>query len=285
MDDSILANLSTTDWLGFFAFPLIIAYVAWTTSAFYRPNVIPVNTERVLIVGASSGVGRAIALKYAKRGAQVAVMGRRKQLLDKVRQECQAAGSGKALAVVGDFSEVDAVLNARKLAEKEFGGLDTLVVAAGVMAGKALLTGVANTPREANGSFAAGKPTKANIQKAKDVATAAINTNYLGPLNTAVTFSLAIEHPKIRFSHVLPATIEGDFRKGAVDGPGAEESPNSAKKALKVDYVAEACIDAVDKAVKTTFMPWHYRWAHLLYWLAPSWVEAGASRKYNWKSS
>lgn len=118
MDDSILANLSTTDWLGFFAFPLIIAYVAWTTSAFYRPNVIPVNTERVLIVGASSGVGRAIALKYAKRGAQVAVMGRRKQLLDKVRQECQAAGSGKALAVVGDFSEVDAVLNARKLAEK-----------------------------------------------------------------------------------------------------------------------------------------------------------------------
>lgn len=118
MDDSILANLSTTDWLGFFAFPLIIAYVAWTTSAFYRPNVIPVNTERVLVVGASSGVGRTIALKYAKRGAQVAVMGRRKQLLDKVRQECQAAGSPKALAVVGDFSEVDAVLNARKLAEK-----------------------------------------------------------------------------------------------------------------------------------------------------------------------
>ncbi|KAG8963180.1 Alpha-1,3-mannosyltransferase-like protein [Tulasnella sp. 408] len=242
MDDSNIqtqfANLSATDWLGFFAFPLIVAYVAWSTTAFYRPNVIPVNSERVLIVGASSGVGRAIALKYAKRGAQVAVMGRRKQLLDKVRQECQAAGSPKALAVVGDFTDVDAVLNARKLAEKEFGGLDTLVVAAGAMAGKPLLTGAANTPREPDGSFASGKPTKANIQKAKDVATAAMNANYLGPLNTAVTFSLAIEHPKIRFSHVLPATIEGDFRKSAVDGPAAEESP---KKALKVDSVAETC--------------------------------------------
>ncbi|KAG9051138.1 hypothetical protein FS837_011984 [Tulasnella sp. UAMH 9824] len=328
MDDSIktqFANLSATDWFGFFAFPLIVAYVAWSTTAFYRPNVIPVNSERVLVVGASSGVGRTIALKYAKRGAQVVVMGRRKQLLDKVRQECQAAGSPKALAVVGDFTDVDAVLNARKLAEKELGGLDTLVVAAGAMAGKPLVTGVANTPREADGSFASGKPTKANIQKAKDVATAAMNANYLGPLNTAVTFiplleasstcpailliasaasvipaptrslycsskgaslllfqSLAIEHPKIRFSHVLPATIEGDFRKGAVDGPVAEES---SKKALKVDSVAETCIDAVDRSVNTTFMPWHYRWAHILYWVAPSWIEAGARRKYNWKSS
>lgn len=84
----------------------------------------------------------------------------------------------------------------------EFGGLDTLVVAAGVMADKALLTGVANTPREADGSFASGKPTKANIQKAKDVATAAINTNYIGPLNTAVTFVSAtcLSSPPLLFS-------------------------------------------------------------------------------------
>lgn len=121
MSDAIrreIASLSTTDWVGFFAFPLILAYVAWTTTAFYRPNVIPVNTERVLVVGASSGVGRAIALKYAKRGAQVAVMGRRKPELDKVVEECKDAGSSKVLAVVGDFADVDAILNARKAIEK-----------------------------------------------------------------------------------------------------------------------------------------------------------------------
>ncbi|KAG9001522.1 hypothetical protein FRB90_011597 [Tulasnella sp. 427] len=322
---SQIENLSVTDWLGFFAFPLIVAYVAWTTAAFYRPNVIPVNTERVLVVGASSGVGRAIALKYAKRGAKVAVMGRRKELLDRVRQECLEAGSPKALAAVGDFTSVDAVLNARKLVEKEFDGLDTLVVAAGVSAHKALITDVAKTPREADGSFASGKPIKSNIQKANDVATAAINGNYLGPLNTAVTFipllessspcpavlliasaasvipaptrslycaskgaslllfqSLAMEHPKIKFSHVLPGTIQGDFRKAACDGAGPTETSD---KALKVDSVADTSIDAIDRAVKTTFMPWHYRWAHLLYWLAPSVVESGAQRKYKWRSS
>lgn len=79
------------------------------------------------------------------------------------------------------------------------------------MAGKPLLTGVANTPREADGSFASGKPTKANIQKAKDVATAAMNANYLGPLNTAVTFVSAMhpvpQSPRSYLSLILSLTI------------------------------------------------------------------------------
>lgn len=75
-----------------------------------RTQVISPVDERVLIIGASSGVGRATAISYAKRGARVAVVARRESLLEEVKGECVRAGSAedRLLAVVADFtSEVD----------------------------------------------------------------------------------------------------------------------------------------------------------------------------------
>lgn len=77
-----------------------------------RTRVISPADERVLIIGASSGVGRATAVAYAKRGARVAIVARRESLLEDVKQECaRASGAGeenKFLAVVADFTnEVD----------------------------------------------------------------------------------------------------------------------------------------------------------------------------------
>ena len=57
--------------------------------------------------------------------------------------------------------------------------------------------------------------------------------------------SLALEHPSLNLTAILPSTIEGDFRASAVDcGPVREDNPN--KKGLKREYVAEKCIEAVE---------------------------------------
>jgi len=94
--------------------------------------------------------------------------------------------------------------------------------------------------------------------------------------------SLSIEHPLIRFSFILPSTVEGDFRSGAVDG-GTIREADPGKYGLKREVVAKECVRAVDWGLKTVFMPGYTRFAHLLYWIWPSFVERKARAKYNFK--
>ena len=78
-----------------------------------------------LIVGGGTGIGAACARRFAAEGARVAVMGRRKGLLDEV-----AAGIG-GLAVCGDAADAADMDRGLRLIVREFGCLDILVASAG----------------------------------------------------------------------------------------------------------------------------------------------------------
>lgn len=92
--------------------------------------------------------------------------------------------------------------------------------------------------------------------------------------------ALAVEHPEIKFTFIIPGTIEGDFRASAVDkGPVVESDPN--KTGLKREVVAQRCLDAIDSGERTVFMGRIYQLAQLLYWIIPSFIEARAKKKYN----
>ena len=54
-----------------------------------RPAAVPPGAERVLILGASSGIGRTLAHRYAERGAKVCMVARRGAELEVVRSECE----------------------------------------------------------------------------------------------------------------------------------------------------------------------------------------------------
>lgn len=82
--------------------------------------------ETVVITGATSGVGRAIALRFARDGANVALLGRSREALEATATEVEQAG-GNALALptdVADFDQVDAAAGA---AEDAFGPIDVWV--------------------------------------------------------------------------------------------------------------------------------------------------------------
>lgn len=84
-----------------------------------------------IVVGASSGMGRAAALAFAAEGAKVAVAARRQRELDELLAEIKQLG-GEAIACAADVSkrpDVDAVVQATT---KRFGRLDVLVNCAGV---------------------------------------------------------------------------------------------------------------------------------------------------------
>lgn len=95
----------------------------------------PINEQVVAIVGASSGIGRAAALEFAKRGAKVVVSARNESGLKSLVEEIQCLG-GEATAIpadVADFQQVKAIADGTV---ERYGRLDTWVhtAATGVLA-------------------------------------------------------------------------------------------------------------------------------------------------------
>src|SRR6202521_970625 len=86
-----------------------------------------------LVTGASRGLGRAIALSLARKGAAVAVNYRERAAEAKaVAQEIQSLG-GKAIAVQAHVADRAQVLAMAERTERELGPVDILVNNAGVM--------------------------------------------------------------------------------------------------------------------------------------------------------
>jgi len=96
-----------------------------------------------LITGGGTGIGRAIALAFAREGAKVAVAGRRAEKLESVVREMEAAGGG-GLAVVCDVAEAKDAERAVQETAGRFGRLNVLVNNAGVLS----VTTVAGTSEE-----------------------------------------------------------------------------------------------------------------------------------------
>ncbi len=85
-----------------------------------------------LITGGGTGIGRAIALAFAREGAKVAIAGRRKEKLQETLAELKKRGS-KGLAIVCDISKAKDAERAVRETAKAFGELNVLVNNAGVL--------------------------------------------------------------------------------------------------------------------------------------------------------
>lgn len=83
-----------------------------------------------LVTGASSGIGRAVALRLAAEGAALVLTARRRDLLERVADEIRGAG-GRACVSAGDVAHPETHRQAVLDAQRKFGGLDIAVNNAG----------------------------------------------------------------------------------------------------------------------------------------------------------
>jgi NAD(P)-dependent dehydrogenase (short-subunit alcohol dehydrogenase family) len=82
--------------------------------------------QTVVVTGASAGVGRAVALAFARAGARVAALARGAEALDALRREAEAA-HGRLLALPVDVADAAAVEAAAARVEAELGPIDVWV--------------------------------------------------------------------------------------------------------------------------------------------------------------
>ncbi len=89
--------------------------------------------DRVVVVtGASSGIGRDVALRFSEMGAKVALLARRKPVLDELAHEIESH-DGSALVLPADVTKRAEVYEAVERTLRDFSRIDVLVNSAGIM--------------------------------------------------------------------------------------------------------------------------------------------------------
>lgn len=90
-----------------------------------------VSGKTTLVTGASSGLGKRMAERFAQAGANLVVLGRDAAKLEETASLCRSAGA-RVLAITGEIGEEAQVDNAVTQAEASFGQVDIVLNCAGI---------------------------------------------------------------------------------------------------------------------------------------------------------
>jgi NAD(P)-dependent dehydrogenase (short-subunit alcohol dehydrogenase family) len=234
----------------------------------------PKTPRTVLITGASTGIGRALALEYAARGASVALAARREDLLRELattiaERHGERTGDGRPRAVVlpVDVRDPDAVAAMVRRAESELGSLDMVIANAGIGA-----TGHASTLRwdqiadvldiNVRGAFAtllAAVPIMLHQQHGHLVGISSLAGRRGLPTSGAYSASKAALTTFLETLRIdlAPAGIKvTDVQPGFVDTPMTQKNAFPMPFMWPVEKAARVVADRLERAPATLAFPW-----------------------------
>ena len=101
-------------------------------------SLFELHGKKALVTGASSGIGKQVALAYAQAGAAVAIAARHREPLQELTAEI-VAGGGIAVPITCDVTQPEQVSTMMNRVNDELGGIDIAVCNAGIIALNSLL--------------------------------------------------------------------------------------------------------------------------------------------------
>lgn len=257
-------------------------------------------TQVVLITGASSGIGYATALAFARGGAQVAVTARRADKLAQLVGEIAAlpVPHGDCLPITADAADAVAMQSAVAQTVERFGRLDVLVANAGVGQRGALsdaawddletvlrtnIDGVLHSVRAA---LPALKHARGHIVLVSSLAgiTATPYASVYGASKAFVSslarsLQLELEADGVTVSELIIGPVATEFsqkRRGVQGhGSGAAKIPS-----MTPDQVALAIVRATERRSKTAFVRFYDRLILLANSFAPGFIGRQALKRY-----
>ncbi len=238
--------------------------------------------SRILLTGASSGIGRALAQKLARHGVRLLLVARRRDALEALAKEITTSTHSEALVQSGDLTDPEVRRAAIQRAQQTWGGLDILVNCAGAGAHGRFVTASEKTLRqimEVN-FFAATELTRLAIpllQEGRDplvVNVGSILGHRAIPLNSeycASKFALRGWSESLRAELrrlgvgvllVSPGRTETDFFSHLLEKKTT--TPWDKMQGISPDAVARQTIRAIERRKHEIIPNWHGR---LLVWL------------------
>jgi short-subunit dehydrogenase len=253
-----------------------------------------VNDKLVLVTGASSGIGAAVAKAVANAGGRVVLLARSKELLHQVATEINSAG-GKAHAYPVDLADAEAVAVVEKQITEELGTPDIIVNNAG--AGKWLFVDE-TTPAQAVQMMAVPYFAAFNVTHAFLPAILKRNSGhfvFISSVGSRIVWPGATAYLAARwavrgFSKALRADLDGTgigvtlYESGVVtsdywkNNPGSRERvPRMGKLVPEVtpEQAANAIVNGVQRNRRHVVIPFMMRftcWNHALFPWAVQWL-------------
>lgn len=242
----------------------------------------------MIVTGASSGVGAALARAFAVAGADVALFARSEAGLRRVAEDCREAGR-EALVVHGDVTVPgDCIALVRRTTDR-FGRLDAVVACAGVgmrarfdeLADTAVLRrlmdvnylGVANVFLPALPHVTASGGMLVAISSLQGVVGVPERSGYVASKHAVQglcdALRMELRGTGVEVSTVLPHWVRGtSLRARALDSQGAPHGaagPPRDASAIELDTLTRAVMAAVRGRKRRVFVP---GWTRYLAWLS-----------------
>ncbi len=235
---------------------------------------------RVLVTGASSGIGRELVRQLCQGEARVVAMARRKERLSSLVEEVQTLG-GEVHTFAGDVTDSKARQQALELCQTQLGGLDVLVNNAGrggigafAQADEARLRQIMEVNFFAPAEFIrialpllrqADRPLIVNVASVLGHRAVPFKTEYCASKFALHGFSDALRaelaREKIDVLLVSPSTIESEFFDHVL---GERNKPRGRFGAMTPKKVARRMVHAIAVGKHEIILPWGGR---LLVWL------------------
>jgi short-subunit dehydrogenase len=258
-----------------------------------------IDRKRIILTGASEGIGRALALALAARGARLALAARDRQRLETLAQECRALG-GEARALPTDVTNAQDCEWLVAETAKVFGGIDVVIHNAGVTMWSRFDAlqdlSVFEQIMEVN-YLAPVRLTALSLPHLKQskgllVAVASLagltgvpeRSGYAASKHAMIGFfdSLRIElrGSGVDVSVIAPDFVVSEIHKRAIgpDGEPLGESPMLQAKIMTAADCAARIVRAIEKRERLVLMSVRGRLGRWLKLLAPAWIDRIAEK-------